>query len=89
MAENGKEAVEFFRLHPETDLILMDLKMPVMDGYAAIKLIREINAGIPIIAQTAFAEDREKVKGSGCNGFISKPFNKNQLIAAVNEFLQK
>jgi PAS domain S-box-containing protein len=87
-ARNGKDAVDYFKSHPETDLILMDIKMPVMDGYEAIQQIRVLNLKVPIIAQTAFAEDRTKITGSGCNGFISKPFNKNQLISTIREYLQ-
>ena len=62
------------------DLILMDIKMPVMDGYTAVKLIREKNLTIPIIAQTAYADDKEKAIECGCSGFISKPFDKKGLL---------
>jgi len=86
-AANGKEAVDYYKSHPDIDLILMDIKMPVMDGYAAAKIIREINPSIPIIAQTAYADDRTKALESGCNGFISKPFDRNQLLSVINEYL--
>jgi CheY-like chemotaxis protein len=69
------------------DLILMDIKMPVMDGYTAVKLIREKNNAIPIIAQTAYADDKERAIECGCSGFISKPFDKKSLIKVLSEFI--
>jgi two-component system sensor histidine kinase EvgS len=69
------------------DLILMDIKMPVMDGYTAVKLIREKNADIPIIAQTAYADDRNIAIECDCSGFISKPFNKKGLLKILHEFI--
>ena len=65
----------------------MDIKMPVMDGYTAVKLIREKNLTIPIIAQTAYVDDKEKAFECGCNGFISKPFDKNGLLKVLSEFI--
>jgi PAS domain S-box-containing protein len=86
-AENGKEAVEKFYTNKNIDLILMDVKMPVMDGYAAVKLIRESDPIIPIIAQTAYADDRETAVECGCNGFLSKPFDKQKLINTIREYI--
>lgn len=86
-AKNGKEALEYFRSNPDIDLILMDIKMPVMDGYTAIQHIRKINVDIPIIAQTAYADDKSHALDSGCNAFISKPFNKQQLLSVIKIFL--
>jgi PAS domain S-box-containing protein len=86
-AYNGKEAVEKCLSTGNIDLILMDIKMPVMDGYTAVKLIREKNTEIPIIAQTAYADDREKAIECGCSGFISKPFDKKSLFKALSEFI--
>ncbi|MGD0341177.1 MAG: response regulator [Bacteroidales bacterium] len=86
-ATNGKEAVEIALNNRDLDLILMDIKMPVMDGYTATKLIREANITIPIIAQTAYADDMEKVLESGCSGFISKPFNRKGLLNTLAEFI--
>jgi len=67
----------------------MDIKMPNMDGYEAARIIRDINAEIPIIAQTAYAmiEDREKAIEAGCTDYISKPFNKQSLISIINKYL--
>jgi PAS domain S-box-containing protein len=86
-AYNGKEAVEKCLSASNIDLILMDIKMPVMDGYTAVKLIREKNIKIPIIAQTAYADDREKAIECGCQGFISKPFDKKSLFKVLSEFI--
>ena len=86
-AVNGKEAVEKFLSNQNIDLILMDIKMPLMDGYTAIKLIREQNTSVPILAQTAYADDWKKADDIGCNGFIAKPFNKKSLIKAISEYI--
>jgi CheY-like chemotaxis protein/anti-sigma regulatory factor (Ser/Thr protein kinase) len=86
-AYNGKEAVEKCFSAGNIDLILMDIKMPVMDGYTAVKLIREKNSIIPIIAQTAYADDRDRAIECGCSGFISKPFDKKGLLKVLCEFI--
>ncbi|HNY03880.1 MAG TPA: response regulator, partial [Bacteroidales bacterium] len=84
-AINGIEAV---RLHKEgkgIDIILMDIKMPGMDGYEATRLIRQFDQEVIIIAQTAHASkgEREKVLEAGCNDYITKPFNPDQLIEII------
>jgi CheY-like chemotaxis protein/nitrogen-specific signal transduction histidine kinase len=86
-AVNGKEAVEKCLSNKNIDLILMDIKMPVMDGYTAVNLIRQTNTTIPIIAQTAYIDDRDKAIESGCSGFISKPFDKKRLLKVIHEFI--
>jgi PAS domain S-box-containing protein len=86
-AKNGREAVEQCLADRSIDLILMDIKMPDMDGYTAAKLIREANISIPIIAQTAYADDMVKAIESGCSGFISKPFDKKGLLRKISEFI--
>ena len=86
-ATNGKEAVEKASNGEKIDLILMDIKMPVMDGYTAVKLIREANIKIPIVAQTAYADDKFRAIECGCNGFISKPFDRKSLIRVLCEFI--
>ena len=86
-AKNGIEAVEICRTNPDIDLVLMDIKMPVMNGYEATREIREFNKEVLIIAQTAYAltGDREKALDAGCNDYITKPFKKLKL----NELIQK
>lgn len=86
-ASNGKEAVDKCLSDISIDLVMMDIKMPVMDGYTATKLIREKNSKIPIIAQTAFADDLNKAVESGCSGFISKPFTKKSLLKTLAEHI--
>ena len=86
-ASNGKEAVDISYSIQNLDLILMDIKMPLMDGYEATKLIRESNKDIPIIAQTAYVEDKIKVIECGCSGIITKPFNKGELISTIKKFI--
>jgi len=86
-AVNGRDAVDKFLLNSKIDLILMDIKMPVMDGYAAVKLIREKDPLIPIIAQTAYADDKDKALSTGCSAFISKPFDKKGLLRVLSDFI--
>ncbi len=84
-AKNGKQAVYLMASNPETDIILMDIKMPVMDGYEAVKEIRKFNKDVIIIAQTAYAlvGDREKALEAGCNDYIAKPIDKDMFIAMI------
>lgn len=84
-AVNGKEAVELCQKNDKISMLLMDIKMPVMNGYEAIKQIRELRPDLPIIAQTAFALSNEMLKAfnAGSNDYISKPFKKEQLLAIV------
>lgn len=86
-ASNGVEAVDICRSGEKIDMILMDIKMPVMDGYEATKQILERSPDIKIIAQTAYSDDKEKALRSGCKGFISKPFDKHHLRTLVTEYL--
>ena len=88
---NGLEAIELFQQYPEVRLVLMDLKMPVINGFEAAKEIKKMNSRIPIIAQTAFAmpEDREKALMSGFDEYISKPINKNELLKLMESLLSK
>lgn len=83
-AWNGQEAVEFYKKY-EPDLILMDLKMPIMDGYQATAEIRKTNTLIPIIAVTAFAfsEDEQRVHQSGFSAYVAKPIKPNQLHETI------
>ncbi|HCV15450.1 MAG TPA: hypothetical protein DF637_03835 [Rikenellaceae bacterium] len=89
-ARNGSEAIEIFKKNPETDLIIMDLKMPIKDGYTTIKEIRSLNNKVIIIAQSAynFPIDIEKAFEAGSNYFLNKPLNvsefKNILDKIIN-----
>ena len=74
IARNGEEAIELCRNNPTIDLILMDVKMPLMDGYAATRSIRQFNKEVIIIAQTAFAliGDKQKALEAGCNDYATE-----------------
>jgi PAS domain S-box-containing protein len=87
IARNGFEAVNLCKKNPDIDIILMDIQMPVMNGYEAIKKIREFNADVIIITQSAFVftDEAEKAIEVGGNGYISKPINKNQLIEHIHK----
>jgi len=86
-ASNGVEAVDICRSGEKIDMILMDIKMPLMDGYEATKQILQQSPEMKIIAQTAYSDDKEKALRSGCKGFISKPFDKYHLRTLVTEYL--
>ena len=86
-AYNGKEAVEM-AIHNNYDLVLMDLKMPIMDGVEATRILKEQFPEILIIAQTAcaFPEEKESAMQAGCDDFIVKPINKEKMIRVINKF---
>jgi PAS domain S-box-containing protein len=88
-AANGSEAVEICKKNRQINLVLMDLKMPVMDGFEATKRIKEFWPDLPVIAQTAYVRDIDKTKAiaCGCSDFISKPFKKEELLTMIREHL--
>ncbi len=88
-AENGYEAVEICKGHTKIDLILMDIKMPGMNGLEATKKIKEINPDIPIIIQTAYAmQNDEKISTeAGCDDYIAKPIKKEKLFSLVAKWI--
>jgi PAS domain S-box-containing protein len=85
---NGYDAVEACRINSDIDLVLMDIKMPVMDGLEATRQIRLFNKDIIIVAQTAFVypEDKKKAIESGCNDYIPKPIMKEGLMAILQTY---
>lgn len=86
---NGVCVVEFCRANTDTDIVLMDMRMPDLNGFEATRRIREFNGKVVIIAQTAFAlaGDKENALDAGCNDYISKPIKKDELISIVNKYL--
>jgi two-component system, cell cycle response regulator DivK len=91
-AEDGAAGVAMAAEH-RPDLILMDIQLPVMDGYEACRRIKadpELRH-IPIIAVTSYAlaGDETKTKAAGCDGYVAKPFSPRQLLAKMNEFLER
>jgi multi-sensor hybrid histidine kinase (EC 2.7.13.3) len=83
-AENGQEAIDYWKTW-QPDLILMDVRMPVMDGLTATKLIKATSLGqkTKILALTAsvFEEDQQNILASGCDDFVAKPFQTENLLA--------
>lgn len=86
-AQTGIEAVDLCKQNQGIDLVLMDIKMPGIDGYEATKRIRAFDKEVKIIAQTAFAltGDHEKALDAGCNDYVSKPISKKDLILKINK----
>jgi len=88
-AKNGKQAVELMSTVPNINIVLMDIKMPLMTGLEATIEIRKINKNVPIIAQTAYAFEEEKQHALrlGCNDYISKPIKRTMLIALIEKYI--
>ncbi len=89
-ANNGREAIEAVSFHKDIALIIMDLRMPYMNGLEATSLIKEDFPELPIIAQTAFAMqgDRNKCLEAGCDDYIPKPINAADLFAKIGQFIK-
>jgi CheY-like chemotaxis protein/anti-sigma regulatory factor (Ser/Thr protein kinase) len=90
-AKNGKEAVKIALENDSIKLVLMDIKMPIMNGYTATQEIKAVKPELPIIAQTAYSTslERDQALKHGCDDFISKPIKKEELILKVNKFLNQ
>lgn len=88
-AKDGMEAVAFCKNNPTIELVLMDIKMPKMDGHEATRLIKEFRPDLPIIAQSAYSTSEEKEKAflAGCDFFISKPISKDILNLVITKYL--
>lgn len=88
-ATGGQEAVDFIKSHPETDLILMDIHLPGMDGFTATRLIKAVAKHVVVIAQTAYAHslDYQDAARAGCDAFLTKPLNPRLLLEKINSFL--
>ena len=86
---NGKEAVEFCKNQNNISLVIMDIKMPLMNGIEATKLIKEIRPELPVIAQTAYTrnEDRELALAAGCEEYISKPFQRKHFYEVLSRYI--
>jgi CheY-like chemotaxis protein len=86
---DGTDAINFIKSNPDVRLILMDIKLPFMNGYEATKVIKQMNPGIPIIAQTAYAllGDREKALRAGCDDYITKPLDLVKFQNLIGSYL--
>jgi CheY-like chemotaxis protein len=88
-AENGEVAVDMCRNNSNISLVLMDIRMPIMDGLIATKEIKKFKPDLPIVAQTAYAMDGDENKAieEGCNDYISKPIKKDLLLEKLKILL--
>ncbi len=91
IAKTGIDAVELCKNNPDLDVILMDIKIPGIDGYEATKQIRKFNKDVFILAQTAYAQlqDREKSIEAGCDDYITKPIDKDLLLEIISNHFNK
>jgi CheY-like chemotaxis protein len=89
-AWDGEQALALCQQNPDLALILMDIRMPIMDGYETTRRIRETDKNIPIIALTAHAleEERRLCLEAGCNDFLRKPVSREQLSAILAQYLK-
>lgn len=88
-AKNGLEAVELCKTTPQIDAVLMDIQLPIMDGYEATAQIKRIYPQLPIITQTAFSLNNERYKSleAGADAFLTKPIDANKLIETLQKYL--
>jgi CheY-like chemotaxis protein len=86
---DGEAAVAFMRKHPETDLILMDVLLPEMDGFTATREIKSFASKVKVIAQTAYAfsVDHHQARNAGCDAFLTKPLIPTVLLDKMDSFL--
>ena len=88
-AKNGLEAVELAKNNLDISLVLMDIRMPEMDGLTATKLIKEFRPQLPVIAQTAYAsrEDKENAKALGFDFYLSKPIMRDVFMEVMEKYI--
>ena len=89
-AEGGNESIKICSENPDIDLVLMDIKMPDLNGYEATKRIKKFRDELPIIAQTAYAlyGDTERAAEAGCDEYITKPIRKKELFELISKYLK-
>lgn len=90
-ASDGSQAVEIAMKEPDIEIILMDIQLPVMDGYSSAKKIREFRKDVRLIAQTAYglASDTENILSSGFDDYFIKPIYSNQLLEKLSLYIKK
>ncbi|MFO8087085.1 MAG: response regulator [Bacteroidales bacterium] len=88
-AKDGEEAVKLVLENPDINLVLMDIRLPKLDGYEATRQIKKFRGNLPIIAQTAYvmANEKGKVLQAGCDDLLTKPIRLNQLLEKVASYL--
>ena len=89
-ALDGLEGVEFVKKDKTIDLVLMDLRMPEMDGFTATELIKGLKPLLPVVVQTSYlsSDDRQRASAAGCDDFISKPISEDTLRLILEKFLK-
>jgi CheY-like chemotaxis protein len=90
-AKNGEDAIEICKIMPNIDLVIMDMRLPFIDGYEATKEIKAMKPNITIIAQTAnvMSDDRTKCLSVGCDDYLSKPLDPDEFLRSVAHYLKK
>lgn len=88
LASNGMEAVELIRSMPDIQLVLMDIRMPIMDGIEATRQIKSFRKELPVIAVTAYAMlgDERKAREAGCDEYLTKPLSRNLLFEKISKY---
>ncbi|KAF0197541.1 MAG: hypothetical protein FD166_1844 [Bacteroidetes bacterium] len=87
-AYNGEEAVNACHIHPEIILVIMDIKMPVMDGWTAIRMIKSFRPDLPVFVVTAYMLNNEEHLSfeAGCDEYLTKPVNYKLLVRKLNKY---
>jgi CheY-like chemotaxis protein len=90
-AKNGREAVDIVKANNQIDLVLMDIRMPLLNGYDATRQIKSIKKSLPVLSITAYAmsEDESKSMNAGCDAYISKPVKPGKLLDLIDGYLHK
>jgi len=88
-AKDGKEAVDLCKVNRNIDIVLMDIKLPVLNGYVATEQIKQIREELPVIAQTAYTVDVQKdiIMNSGCNDYIAKPYTPENMLNIISKYI--
>jgi|LSQX01.3.fsa_nt_gb two-component system sensor histidine kinase EvgS len=89
-ARNGQQGVEIVEKRSDIDLVFMDMKMPVMDGYTATGIIKKMRKDLPVIAITAYGlnEQKNEILNAGCDDYLAKPIQAMQIFDKVEKFLK-
>ena len=88
-AKDGMEAIEKVQTEPSINIVLMDLRMPKLDGFKATEVIKNIRNELPVIAQTTYTEasDKDRVFDAGCDAYLAKPIRLDALLETLQKFI--
>ncbi|MFC2096519.1 response regulator [Bacteroidota bacterium] len=89
IAQSGEEAIECVKKNDKIKIVLMDIRLPYMDGFEATQQIKALKPSLPVIAQTAYAmyNDKELCLQNGCDDYVSKPLDKDILFQKINQYI--